>query len=101
MPLDPDKVRQVVEKADSLTKRFDALTARRAKADEEKTQRKVLRDAEEALKTSTAEARPADADRFVDQPKDLPDPWYYTDLELGYEHERKETRQGALSKEQF
>ena len=49
MPFDPVKLQQVVEKADSLTKRFDALTARRAKADEDKAQRKVIRDAEKAL----------------------------------------------------
>lgn len=99
MPLDPAKLQQVVDKADSITKRLDALTARRAKADEDRAQRKVLRDAEEALKTAKPDALPADADRTLEQPRDLPDPWYYTDVELGYE--RDETRTGALSKEQF
>ena len=98
MPLDPDKVQQIVDKAGVLTKRFDSLIDRRAKADENKAQRKVLRDTEEALKTSKPDAL---QDRHLDQPKDLPDPWYYSDVELGYEHEREETRQGALSKEQF
>jgi hypothetical protein len=111
MPLDPDKVRQIVDKADSLTKRFDALTARRAKADEEKAQRKADRARRDAEQLSSEEAEAIASpttDRFLlnnpdilEQPKDLPDPWYYTDLELGYEHEREETRQGALSKDQF
>ena len=99
MPLDPAKLQQVLDRGDQLTKRFDALTARRAKRDEDKTQRKVLRDAEEALKTAKPDALPGDADRTLEQPRGLPDPWYYTDRELGYE--REETRQGALSKEQF
>ena len=41
MPLDPTKLQQVLDKGGLLTKRFDALTARRAKADEDKAQRKV------------------------------------------------------------
>jgi hypothetical protein len=36
MALDPDKVRQTVDKADSLTKRVDAFLARRAKRDADK-----------------------------------------------------------------
>jgi hypothetical protein len=105
MPLDPYKMQQVVEKADSLTKRFDALSARRAKADEDKAKRKVLRDAEEQLTSKEAEAIASPTPEqfllnnpdILEQPKDLPDPWYYTDLELGYE--REETRTGALSKD--
>ena len=96
MPLDPAKIRQAVEKADSLTKRLDALMARRAKRDADKAQRKADRDFETRR---DAEAPPTKPDRTLEQPRDLPDPWYYTDLELGYEHEREETRTGALSKD--
>ena len=105
MPLDPTKLQQVLDRGDLLTKRFDALKARRAKADEEKAQRKVLRDAEEQLTSKEAEAIASPTpDQFLlnnpdilEQPSDLPDPWYYTDLELGYE--REELRQGGLSKD--
>jgi hypothetical protein len=102
MPLDPDKVRQAVDKADSLSKRMDAFLARRTKRDADKAQRKAdkaRRDAgsldpsEKALNAATPDTPP---DRFLEQPRDLPDPWYYSDLQLGYE--REELRQGALSK---
>jgi hypothetical protein len=96
MPLDPDKVRQAVEKADSLTKRFDTFLARRAKRDADKVQRKADRDFETRR---DADAPPTKPDRTLEQPRDLPDPWYYTDLELGYE--REELRQGGLSKERI
>jgi hypothetical protein len=109
MPLDPIKLQQVLDRGDQLTKRFDALTARRAKADEEKAQRKAdraRRDAEQLTSEEAEAIASPTPDRFLlnnpdilDQPKDLPDPWYYTDLELGYEHEREETRTGALSKD--
>jgi hypothetical protein len=103
MTLDPDKVRRAVDKADSLTKRVDAFLARRAKRDADKAQRKAdraRRDAEsldpgeKAVNAATPDAPP---DRFPSQPPDLPDPWYYSDLQLGYET-RPETREGALSK---
>jgi hypothetical protein len=102
MTLDPDKVRQAEDKADSLTKRVDAFLARAAKRDADKAQRKAdraRRDAEsldpgeKALNAATTDAPP---DRFLSQPRDLPDPWYYSDLQLGYE--REELRQSALSK---
>jgi hypothetical protein len=107
MTLDPDKVRQAVDKAGSLTKRVDAFLARRAKRDADKAQRKAdraRRDAErldpveEALKAASPDAPPplTSPDSFLDQPRDLADPWYYSDLQLGYE--REELRQGALSK---
>ena len=105
MALDPDKVRQAVDKADSLSKRFDAFVARRAKRDADNAQTKVDRarrnaecvdPAEEALKASTPDPPLSKPDRFLSQPRDLPDPWYYSDLQLGYE--REELRQGALSK---
>jgi hypothetical protein len=49
MPLDRDKVRQAVDKADSLSKRVDAFLARRTKRDADKAQKKAdkaRRDAE-------------------------------------------------------
>jgi hypothetical protein len=107
MPLDPYKMQQVVEKADSLTKRFDALTARRAKRDADKAQRKVLRDAEEALKADRAfetrhenEAPPEESDRtLIIDPNSVPQhPWYDSEL---LAEERRELRTGALSKERI
>jgi len=78
MPLDPDKVRQAVDKADSLSKRMDAFLARRTKRDADKAQRKAdkaRRDAgsldpsEKALNAATPDTPP---DRFLEQPRDLP-----------------------------
>ena len=108
MPLDPSQIAASSGQSDSITKRFDALTARRAKADEDKAQRKAdraRRDAEqltseeaEAIASPTPEQFLLNNPDILDQPG-FPDPWYYSDVELGYE--REETRQGALSKEQF
>ena len=105
MPLDPVKLQQVLDRGDQLTKRFDALTALRVKRDADKAQRKADRRDAEQLTSEKAEAIASPTpDQFLlnnpdilEQPKDLPDPWYYTDLELGYE--REETRTGALSKD--
>ena len=71
MPLDPAKLQQVVDKADGITKRFDALTARRAKADEDKAQRNrfcaTLKRL--TLKTAKPDALPPDmSDRTLEQP---------------------------------
>ena len=103
MPLDPTKLQQVLDRGDLLTKRFDALKARRAKADEEKAQRKVLRDAEEQIVFKEAEAIASPTpDQFRPTIRTFWSSraiftWYYTDLELGYE--REELRQGGLSKD--
>jgi hypothetical protein len=107
MPLDPTKLQQVLDRGDQLTKRFDALTARRAKRDADKAQRKAdkaRRDAEqltseeaEVIASPTPDQFLLNNPDFLEQPRDLPDPWYFTDLELGYE--REETRTGALSKD--
>ena len=107
MPLDPTKLQQVLDRGDLLTKRFDALKARRAKADEDKAQRKADRARRDAEQLTSREAEAISSptpDQFLlnnpdilEQPSDLPDPWYYTDLELGYE--REELRQGGLSKD--
>jgi hypothetical protein len=98
MPLDPAKLQQVLDRGDQLTKRFDALTARRAKRDADKAQRKVLRDAEEALKTSKPEAPPAREVLIVD-PNMVPQHPWYDDAVLA--EERRELRTGALSKERI
>jgi hypothetical protein len=100
MPLDPYKTRMAVEKADSLTKRLDALMARRAKRDADKAQRKADRDfetrrdaipdpAEEALKMTTNEA-------LIVDPKSVPEhPWFDSEV---LRQERDALRTGGLSK---
>jgi hypothetical protein len=71
MPLDPDKMRQVTEKSETLWKRFDALMERRkindAAEDED--------EAEEELRELAEEAREATPGSDLDYP-DLDEPWF-------------------------
>jgi hypothetical protein len=96
MPLDPERVRELNEKFDTLMKRVDEFFCRRARKDAEKMQRKAdkaRRDAEQlepseiALNASMPEAPP---DKLP-EPRDLPDLWYA-------DTEREELRQGSLSR---
>jgi hypothetical protein len=75
MPLDPDKLREASEKADSLSKRFDAFMERR-KADAEDDD-----DDEEDFLDASEELTPSENR-----------PWY------GDADPREELRQGSLSK---
>jgi hypothetical protein len=93
MALDPVKVRQAAEKADSLTKRMDGFLARRAKRDADKVQKKADRDFETR--------RDADAPQTPEvlniDPDTLPQhPWFDSELLAS---ERRELRTGALSKD--
>lgn len=77
MPLDPDKLREVSEKADSLSKRFDAfLERRKADAEDEDDD-----DYEEECLDPSAELPPSEKR-----------PWY------GDGEPREEPWQGSLSK---
>jgi hypothetical protein len=77
MPLDPDKVRQVNEKADSLSRRMDAFLERR-KADAE------------------GDDDDDDEEEYLDPSEELTPPekrpWY------GDGEPREELREGSLSK---
>ena len=99
MALDPDKVRQAVEKADSLTKRLDALMTRRAKRDADKVQRKsdrARRDADQLDPAAEAMAATPDLALLTVDPNAVPQhPWYDSELLAS---ERRELRTGALSK---
>jgi hypothetical protein len=75
MPLDPDKLREASEKADGLSKRFDAfLERRKADAEDDDDDEEEFLDASEELTPS--EKRP----------------WH------GDADPREELRQGSLSK---
>jgi hypothetical protein len=75
MPLDPDKLRMVTEKSETLSKRMDALTERRTindsaedeDEDEDEIEEELREPAEEALRNSPGSdlANP-----------DLDEPWY-------------------------
>ena len=94
MPLYPTNCNKYWIGASAHNERIDALTASRAKRDADKVQRKAdraRRDAEQLTSKEAAVIASPTPDQFLlnnpdilEQPKDLPDPWYYTDLELGY-----------------
>jgi hypothetical protein len=93
MPLDPDKVRHAVEMADNLTKRMDALLARRAKRDEDKAKKKADRDFE-----TRREADQSQSPDWLDiAPYEAPA--WFDDSHLS--SEREELRTGSLSKERI
>jgi hypothetical protein len=77
MPLDPDKLREVTEKAQTLSKRFDAFIERRMADsddddddDEEENEDELLDPAEEAMRATPGSdlANP-----------DIQTPWYSHD----------------------
>jgi hypothetical protein len=81
MPLDPDKVRMVTEKAQTLSKRFDAFLERRAINDaaddeDEENEDVDLDPTEEALLVEPARAAmEATPGSDLDNPE-FEEPWY-------------------------
>jgi hypothetical protein len=79
MPLDPDKLRMVTEKAETLSKRFDAFLERGAindaaddEEEEEGEEEELLDPALEALTSSTLGAPP----NKVPDPPEVDKPWF-------------------------
>jgi hypothetical protein len=77
MPLDPDKLREASERAQNLSKRFDAFIERRKVNSEDDPEDEDEEDEDDEELTELAEeAREATPGSDLANPADVDEPWY-------------------------